>query len=80
MPKIQPALKFAGGKSKIAAKIHKLAPPTIIDDPANGYIHRVYGYAGGLGEMYDWPCEGISEVANDINQQIKQRVRKQYSI
>lgn len=70
MPNIQPALKWVGGKSKIAAKIHKLAPPTILDNPAKGYIHRVYGYGGGLAEMYNWPYEGISEVANDIDQQI----------
>ena len=68
--KIQPAVKWVGGKTVLAAKIHALAPPTIIDNPAKGYIHRVYGYAGGLGEMYNWPYEGISEVANDINQQI----------
>ena len=68
--KIQPVLKWSGGKSKIASKIHELAPPTILDNPAKGYIHRVYGCAGGLGEMYNWPYEGISEVANDISQQI----------
>lgn len=67
---IQPALKWHGGKSKIAAKIHKLAPPTILENPGKGYIHRVYGYAGGMGEMYSWDYGGISEVANDINQQI----------
>jgi len=65
-----PALKWFGGKWKLAAKIHELAPPTILESPGNGYIHRVYGYSGGLGEMYSWPCEGISEVANDLNQQI----------
>ena len=54
----------------MAAKIYRLAPPTIIDNPAKGYIHRVYGYAGGLGEMYNWPYGGISEIANDINHQI----------
>lgn len=67
---MQHALKYVGGKSKIAHVIHSLAPPTILVNPSVGYIHRVYACAGGLGEMYSWEYEGISEVANDINQQI----------
>ena len=68
--KMQHGIKWVGGKSKIATKIHKLAPPTVVDNPAKGYVHRVYGYAGGMGEMYDWSYEGVSEVANDISHQI----------
>ena len=70
MPKMQPSLKWFGGKNKLAPHLHKLAPPTITDNPAKGYLHRAYGCAGGLGEAYDWPYEGISEVANDVNHQI----------
>lgn len=29
--------------------------------------HRVYLYAGGLGEAWNWPHAGVSEVANDLN-------------
>jgi DNA adenine methylase len=42
----------------MAAHIHRLAPP---------HIHRVIPFAGGLGELWGWECEGVSEVVNDIN-------------
>jgi DNA adenine methylase len=64
---IKPALKYAGGKNKLAGTIHRLSPPTILDDPVNGYIHRTYAYGGGLGEMWNWDYEGVSEIANDID-------------
>ena len=53
-------LKWHGGKSYLARHIHAAAP-------TNGYTHRNYVFAGGLGELWGWECEGISETANDIN-------------
>lgn len=48
--------------------IHSLAPPSVIDDPANGYTHRNIAYAGGLGEFWNWqPVDGISEAVNDCD-------------
>lgn len=38
--------------------IHSLAP---------AHKHRVYLYAGGLGEMWGWPHAGVSEVVNDVH-------------
>ena len=63
----KPAIKYVGGKNRLAPTIHRLAPQTIINDPTNGYIHRTYPYGGGLGEIWTWEYEGISEIANDIN-------------
>lgn len=61
-------LKWHGGKSYLAAWIHSLAPPSVIDDPVNGYTHRNIAFAGGLGEFWNWqPVEGISETVNDAN-------------
>ncbi len=56
--KLKQPLKWHGGKYYLSKWIHSLAPP---------HTHRVYLYAGGLGEMWDWPHEGVSEVANDLN-------------
>lgn len=67
---MQPAIKYAGGKSRLAHTIHNLAPPSIIVNKAAGYVHRVYVYGGGLGEMWNWNYEGISELANDIDLQV----------
>lgn len=59
-------LKWHGGKSYLAKWIHSLAPPSVIDNPRNGYTHRNIAYAGGLGEFWNWlPVEGISEAVND---------------
>lgn len=52
------ALKYPGGKSYLSATLARLAPP---------HTHRVYGCAGGLSEIVDWPADNVSEVANDID-------------
>lgn len=56
--KVKQPLKWHGGKYYLSNWLHSLAPP---------HTHRVYLYAGGLGEMWNWPHEGVSEVANDLN-------------
>lgn len=64
-------IKWHGGKSCLAAWLHSLAPPSVIDDPVNGYTHRNIAFAGGLGEFWNWqPVEGISEAVNDINHEL----------
>jgi DNA adenine methylase len=55
---ISPPIKTFGGKYPLASKLHKLAAP---------HIHRVHVYGGGLGEMWNWNHEGVSEVVNDID-------------
>ncbi|MEN1679257.1 MAG: DNA adenine methylase [Planctomycetota bacterium] len=60
-------LKWHGGKSYLAKWIHSLAPPSVADDP-DGYTHRNIVFAGGLGEFWNWPHEGISEAVNDADQ------------
>ena len=60
-------LKWHGGKSYLAPHIHAVAPPSVRHDPERGYTHRNYAFAGGLGELWGWECEGISEAANDLN-------------
>lgn len=65
--KSQP-IKWHGGKSYLASWLHSLAPPSCVDDPANGYTHRNIVFAGGLGEFWNWqPIDGISETVNDCN-------------
>lgn len=64
-------LKWHGGKSYLANWLHSLAPPSVIDDPENGYTHRNIAFAGGLGEFWNWlPIEGISETVNDRNRRL----------
>lgn len=64
-------IKWHGGKSYLAAWIHSLAPPSVNEDPVNGYTHRNIAFAGGLGEFWNWePVEGISETVNDANSQL----------
>lgn len=60
MPAIQQPLKWHGGKRYMAARLHAIAA----DIP---YVHRVHPYAGGLGEFWNWPHEGVSEVVNDTD-------------
>lgn len=57
-PAIRQPLKWAGGKFYLSRWIHSLAPP---------HTHRVIGYGGGLGELWNWPHAGVSEVVNDLN-------------
>lgn len=60
-------LKWHGGKAYLAPWLHSLAPKSVKADPENGYTHRNYAFAGGLGELWGWECDGISEAANDRN-------------
>lgn len=55
---VKQPLKWHGGKFYLSKWLHELAAP---------HTHRVYLYAGGLGEMWNWPHAGVSEVANDLN-------------
>ena len=55
-----PPLKWHGGKNYLAKWIRSLSPE-------GRYLHRVHPYGGGLGEFWNWPHEGISEVVNDID-------------
>lgn len=55
-------LKFHGGKSYLAAWLHSLAP--------QGYTHRNIVFAGGLGEFWNWPHQGVAECVNDINEEL----------
>jgi DNA adenine methylase len=61
---ITPPLKWHGGKNYLASKIHAIAS---VLKPGVDYIHRVHPYAGGLGELWVWEYEGVSEVVNDLN-------------
>lgn len=64
-------LRYHGGKHYLAAWLHSLAPPSVIDDPEHGYTHRNIAFAGGLGEFWNWlPIEGISEAVNDANAEL----------
>lgn len=55
---VKQPLKWHGGKFYLSRWLHSLAAP---------HKHRVYLYAGGLGEAWNWPHQGVSEVANDLN-------------
>jgi DNA adenine methylase len=52
------AIKRHGGKHYIAPKLVQYLP---------AHKHRVYPYAGGLSDLFAWPFEGVSEVANDLD-------------
>jgi DNA adenine methylase len=43
----------------LANWIHSLEP--------EGYTHRNIVFGGGLGEFWNWRCEGVSEAVNDAN-------------
>lgn len=66
MTQLQP-IKWHGGKSYLAPTIHSLAPPSANVDLKHGYTHRNIVFAGGLGELWNWEHEGVSETVNDIN-------------
>src|SRR4051794_29514866 len=51
-------LKWHGGKHYLARKLIALMPP---------HTHYVEPYAGGLAVLLAKPCDGISEVVNDLN-------------
>lgn len=63
-PALTPPLKWHGGKHYLAPVIHQLA------ERAKPYTHRVITHAGGLGELWGWECDGVSEVVNDLNGQL----------
>jgi DNA adenine methylase len=60
IPSINPPLKWHGGKHYLARHIHALARQT-------PYTHRVITHAGGLGELWGWEFDEVSEVVNDRN-------------
>jgi DNA adenine methylase len=51
-------LKWHGGKHYLAREIVSLMPP---------HTHYVEPYCGGLAVLLAKPCEGFSEVVNDLN-------------
>lgn len=57
---VNPPIKYHGGKGYLAPDIHRIAKRT-------PYVHRVITHGGGLGELWNWEHEGISECVNDIN-------------
>jgi DNA adenine methylase len=61
---------FHGGKFNFAPKIHALAPPVHRGRgpcPETHYLHRVIPFGGGLGELWNWEPEGVSEVVCDLD-------------
>ena len=67
--KVQPIKRHGGkgGSNGMAAWIRSLAPPSVVEDKKHGYTHRNHAFAGGLGELWNWKCEGISEAVNDLD-------------
>lgn len=57
---LTPPLKWHGGKQYLAPHLHAIARRV-------PYTHRVITHGGGLGEMWDWDFDGVSEVVNDVN-------------
>lgn len=58
MKSITPPLKWHGGKQYLAGRIVEMMPP---------HLHYVEPFAGGLAVLFVKPCEGVSEVVNDLN-------------
>ena len=54
-------LKWHGGKHYLANEIVALMPP---------HTHFVEPYAGGLSSLLAKPCEDISEVVNDLDENL----------
>lgn len=63
MAKVVGPIKYHGGKSYLAPKIHAMAERA-------KYVHRAIAFAGGLGEFWNWRCEGVSESVNDVDKRI----------
>jgi DNA adenine methylase len=61
LPRIDPPLKWHGGKYYLAPKIVALMPR---------HTHYVEPYAGGLSVLLAKNPEGVSEVVNDLNGQL----------
>lgn len=51
-------LKYPGGKHYLGKTIYALMPP---------HKFRLIPFAGGLGEFWGWPCEGVSDCVNDLD-------------
>lgn len=64
---ISQPLKWHGGKFYLANLIQEVASPYHWKKKEGGWLHRVIPYAGGLGEFWNWDCEGVSEVINDLD-------------
>lgn len=54
-------LKWHGGKQYLADRIIAMMPK---------HVHYVEPYFGGGAVLFRKPCEGISEVVNDVNQEL----------
>ena len=54
-------LKWHGGKQYLADKIIAMFPP---------HLHYVEPYFGGGAVLFRKPCEGVSEVVNDLNKDL----------
>ena len=61
MSKLTQPIKYHGGKGYLAAKIVALMPP---------HQHYIEPYAGGLSVLLAKGPEGVSEVVNDLNQDL----------
>lgn len=61
MGRINPPLKYHGGKHYLAPKIIALMP---------SHTHYVEPYAGGLSVLLAKDPEGVSEVVNDLNREL----------
>ncbi len=75
LAKLTPPLKWHGGKQPLAQKIIALMPPRCVNpnDPAPddlGWLHYVEPYFGGGGVLLANNPAGISEVANDIHEEL----------
>lgn len=55
---VDSSIKWHGGKHYLAPKMLPYLPPHKL---------RVYGYAGGINELFAWPYDGVSEIINDID-------------
>lgn len=61
MSKTSTPLKWHGGKHYLADRIISLMPP---------HTHYVEPYFGGGQVLFRKPCEGVSEVVNDLNSEL----------